>query len=164
MAHLFRLVMGLVLLVAACGDGDSTSGDAPMDLQAYVDAVSYQAEEFDEEAAAAAAAEYPFDEELVEASGLYAVYDKSLGKMRSLTPPAEVAEQHDALVAAMSTMQEKVGDYLHKAGLEGGFSFEALNADPVVAEAVAAFFASCTALADAVRDAGATGVPTVCGE
>ena len=84
--------------------------------------------------------------------------------MRAVTPPEEVAAEHANLVSAMAEMQEKVAAYLRKAGLEGEFSFDSLNADPEVQPAVERFFMRCEELRTALYDHGAKNLPDACAE
>lgn len=160
-ARVLGAVVALALLAAACGDSATSH---PETIDEYVSALTATVDTFDEEAAAAYAEDYPLEEELIEATGVFAAYQKSLDAVEAITPPPEIAAEHDEFVSRFTEMQEEVAHYLDKAMFEEGFTLVRLNAEPAVAAKVDAFFASCDELADKLRSLGAEGVPTACAQ
>ncbi len=152
--------VAVTVAVAACGG--STESKAPGTIGEYAAAMSATVDRFDEERAAAVAEDYPFDEELIEAAGVFGAYQNSLDTVRAISPPPEVAAEQDDLVARFTAMQDEVGVYLDKAKFEAGFTFDGLNADPTVAAAVAEFFAACDRLVDRLPSLDVDDVPGAC--
>ncbi len=160
-SRLAAAATGLLVLAAACGGDGVTS---PESLSGYVASLTQAADLFDEEAAAAAAADYPLEEELIRATGIYEAYEHSLTTLASIVPPAEVAGEHARLVEAYAAMQREVAKYLDKAKFEGGFTLGSLNEDPTVAERVGSFFVACNSLGERLESLGMTGLPNACGD
>jgi len=157
------LIAVLALVVGACGDPED--GSEPLAVDDYVDEINSVVDEFrSDQSAAEDVLGFPVEGELAAATEVFMAYDTSLRAMRSVSPPSEVAAQHEEFVQALDGLQATVLSYLQKAGVEGGFTFEGLNADPEVERRFSEFQAACDALADRLNELGAEGVPTVCSD
>lgn len=152
------------MFAVACGGSGSSEDDAsPLSINDYVDGINTSSLEFEDTRSRIAELDLPVDGDLGQASALFVAYDNSLEALRRLTPPPEVAAQHEALVNTLAELQDTVLAYLQKASLEGGFEFPDIDADPGISIKLSAFGKACIDLRDTLRSLGAEGVPpTAC--
>ena len=143
----------LGLIVAACGGtSEQLSVDAyARELQAVE--VSFGADAPGPEVNPEEFSSYPGASDLVYANELYRGFDVRLSGWRSLTPPAELVEEHNQLVAALEEIQETVGKYLMDESFDPeNFSFRdiGMQVGPLLRSAEAA----CRELRSSLDDLG----------
>ena len=140
----------LILVVASCG----SDSPAPVSLDGYVSAMQVINLRTVAEADTVEISDgYPLGGDLVGATELYTTFENRLSGWRSLAPPSEFADLHDALLDAVEALQEVVGDYLMDEALDGDFDFSELG--PKVQPELDAAARACRDLQSSLTSAGA---------
>lgn len=70
------------------------------------------------------------DEELLQATLLFAAYEDAYDTIAGLEPPSELSGFHREFVEAFNATQRHAAEYIGREGMDGTFSFASLRADP----------------------------------
>ena len=161
-------VIGALLAVgAACGDGTGTLSLASYSVDMQGVETEFLADSLDH--GAPEGEDYPIDDELVYFTHAFESLEKRVEGWKALSPPPDLATEHQLLVFTMEEVQRIVLEYAQQAALGGDdFAMAEMAVDAEVVASSAAWRAACRDLAERailleapIAFAGSCAVPTL---